>query len=192
MRGIDMMTKEKKVLQNYFGYESFRPGQAETIKRILQTKNTLAVMPTGGGKSLCYQIPGMTLDGTAIIISPLISLMKDQVDALVSLGIEATFINSSLPKDEQQMRLQEVEAGRYKFLYVAPERFESTFFKQKIAQIDISLVAFDEAHCISQWGHDFRPSYRSIVPNLMRLANIPLFIALTATATEEVILDIRN
>ncbi|MEC5424398.1 DNA helicase RecQ [Virgibacillus sp. C22-A2] len=187
-----MTVKEEKILQTYFGYESFRPGQQETIDHILNLNNTLAVMPTGGGKSLCYQIPGLSMDGTAIIISPLISLMKDQVDALHSLGIPATYINSSLTPAEQQTRLQDVAAKRYKFVYVAPERFESSYFINVIKSIPLSLVAFDEAHCISQWGHDFRPSYRSIVPNLKKLSNIPVFVALTATATEEVITDIQN
>lgn len=187
-----MIAQEEKILQTYFGYESFRPGQREVIDHVIHRKNTLAVMPTGGGKSLCYQIPGLSLEGTAIIISPLISLMKDQVDALLSLGIPATFINSSLSQAEQQTRLQEMALGNYKFVYVAPERFESTLFVNAVRGLSISLVAFDEAHCISQWGHDFRPSYRSIVPNLRRLNNIPVFVALTATATEEVIFDIQS
>ncbi len=187
-----MMAKEQEILQSYFGYESFRPGQKETIQHVLQQRNTLAVMPTGGGKSLCYQVPGMVLDGTAIIISPLISLMKDQVDALQSLGIPATYINSSLTTEEQQQRMQDISAKRYKFVYVAPERFESSFFINVIRRIPLSLIAFDEAHCISQWGHDFRPSYRSIVPNLRKLQTVPVLIALTATATGEVIKDIQQ
>lgn len=186
------LVKEEKILQTYFGYETFRPGQGQTINHILQLHNTLAVMPTGGGKSLCYQIPGMSMDGTAIIISPLISLMKDQVDALQALGIPATYINSSLSTGEQQARLRDVANRRYKFVYVAPERFESMTFVNVIKRIPLALVAFDEAHCISQWGHDFRPSYRSIVPNLKKLSNIPVFVALTATATEEVIHDIQE
>jgi len=187
-----LIVKEKDILQTYFGYESFRPGQEETINHVLHRNNTLAVMPTGGGKSLCFQIPGLSLDGTAIIISPLISLMKDQVDALQSLGISATYINSSQTMEEQRERLKQVAAGHYKFLYVAPERFESAYFTNLVSRIRLSLVAFDEAHCISQWGHDFRPSYRSILPNLNKLKNIPVFVALTATATEEVIHDIQN
>ncbi|CDO05133.1 ATP-dependent DNA helicase RecQ [Oceanobacillus picturae] len=186
------MAKEQEILQSYFGYESFRPGQKETIHHVLEQRNTLAVMPTGGGKSLCYQVPGMVLDGTAIIISPLISLMKDQVDALQSLGIPATYINSSLTSEEQQQRMQDIAAKRYKFVYVAPERFESSFFINVIRRIQLSLIAFDEAHCISQWGHDFRPSYRSIVPNLRKLQSVPVLIALTATATGEVIKDIQQ
>ncbi|WP_077329419.1 DNA helicase RecQ [Virgibacillus siamensis] len=186
------LAQEEKILQSYFGYETFRPGQKQTINHIIQGKNTLSVMPTGGGKSLCYQIPGLTLDGTAIIISPLISLMKDQVDALQSLDVPATYINSSLSAGEQQTRLADMKAGRYKFVYVAPERFESPVFVNAIKHVPLSLIAFDEAHCISQWGHDFRPSYRSIVPNLQKLPNLPVFIALTATATGEVISDIRE
>ena len=187
-----MIAEQEKILQTYFGYETFRPGQREVINQVIHKQPTLAVMPTGGGKSLCYQIPGLSLDGTAIIISPLISLMKDQVDALLALGIPATFINSSLSPEEQQSRLQQMAANQYKFVYVAPERFDSTTFSNVVRWIPISLVAFDEAHCISQWGHDFRPSYRSIVPQLKQFSNIPVFMALTATATEEVIADIQD
>src|SRR5690625_647730 len=187
-----MISKAETILQEYFGFETFRPGQAETIQQVLDTHNTLTVMPTGSGKSICYQIPGLVLDGTAIIISPLISLMKDQVDALHSLGIAATYINSSLSTSELDLRLQEIEEGKYKFVYVAPERFESAFFVSIIKNIRLSLIAFDEAHCISQWGHDFRPSYRSIVPRLKELPHLPGLIALTATATEEVISDIQD
>lgn len=180
------------ILREYFGYESFRPGQNDTIQHVLHNNNTLAVMPTGSGKSLCFQIPALTMEGTAIIISPLISLMKDQVDALQALGVAATYINSSLTPAEQRDRLEQMKQGAYTFVYVAPERFNSSYFLQAVNRIQLSLIAFDEAHCISQWGHDFRPSYRSIVPTLYHLTNLPVIVALTATATEEVIADIQQ
>ncbi|WP_226581602.1 DNA helicase RecQ [Halobacillus litoralis] len=187
-----MIEKAEKILQQYYGYSSFRPGQEEAILHVLEGRNTLAVMPTGGGKSLCYQIPGLSLDGTAVIISPLISLMKDQVDALLSYGIAATYINSSLSAEEQHQRLRDMKSGRYSFVYVAPERFDSPNFLSALNSIPLSLIAFDEAHCISQWGHDFRPSYRSIVPTLKKVSNLPVLMALTATATQEVIKDIKQ
>src|SRR5690625_1299618 len=189
---FSMDTNTNQLLQEYFGYESFRPGQHETIEHIINNQNTLAVMPTGSGKSLCFQIPALAKQGTAVIISPLISLMKDQVDALQALGIAATYINSSLSISEQNERLHALKQGAYTFVYVAPERFDSNFFMQAIQQVNLSLIAFDEAHCISQWGHDFRPSYRSIVPTLYQLHNLPVLVALTATATEEVITDIQG
>lgn len=187
-----MLAKERHLLETYFGYETFRPGQEEAIGHILRKQNTLAIMPTGGGKSLVYQIPGLSMEGTAIIISPLISLMKDQVDGLKAIGIAATYINSSVSSREQNERLRDMYDGRYKFVYIAPERLESDYFLNLLAQTNISLVAFDEAHCISQWGHDFRPSYRSVVPRLKEIRNIPVFAALTATATEEVMKDIQS
>lgn len=186
-----MKIKARSILQTYFGFDTFRSGQQETIDHILNKNNTLAIMPTGGGKSLCYQIPGLCLDGTAVIISPLISLMKDQVDSLQSHGIKATYINSSLSKAEQNKRLNELHNNQYKFVYVAPERFNSSSFIQYLNDGYISLIAFDEAHCISQWGHDFRPSYRSITPFLEEFHHIPV-IALTATATETVSNDIKT
>jgi ATP-dependent DNA helicase RecQ len=186
-----MLDKAQQILEQYFGYTSFRPGQQTIIEHIIHGRNTLAIMPTGGGKSVCYQIPGLVLNGTALIISPLISLMKDQVDSLVSLGISATYINSSLTYSEQKERLEKVKNGHYRFVYVAPERFDSFEFIEAIQSISLSLIAFDEAHCISQWGHDFRTSYRSIVPNLKRLRNLPVMMALTATATDDVISDIQ-
>lgn len=187
-----MLTKAQQILQKYFGYSSFRPGQEAMIQHALNENNALAIMPTGGGKSLCYQIPALVKEGCALIISPLISLMKDQVDALHALGIPATFINSSISQAEQQERLAQIQAQAYRFVYVAPERFESPEFMRAIQSISLSLVAFDEAHCISQWGHDFRPSYRSIIPNLKRLPQLPVTLALTATATDEVIEDIQS
>lgn len=187
-----MLTQSKNILTNYFGYDSFRSGQEDVITHVLNRKNTLAVMPTGGGKSICYQIPGLALEGTAIIISPLISLMKDQVDALVALGVPASYINSSLSQKEQSERLNDLRRGRYKFIYVAPERFNSYLFLNTMQAVNISLIAFDEAHCISQWGHDFRPSYRSIVPTLKQLTHVKNIVALTATATPDVISDIQT
>lgn len=187
-----MLDQSTHVLQSYFGYPSFRVGQQETITHILQRKNTLAVMPTGSGKSICFQVPGMVMGGTALIISPLISLMKDQVDALEAIGISATYINSSLTREEQSERLRAIASGVYTFVYVAPERLEMASFMRVIRNLHIPFVAFDEAHCISQWGHDFRPSYRSVVPTLQALPNIETYVALTATATKEVIRDIQK
>ncbi|WP_117149605.1 DNA helicase RecQ [Paraliobacillus zengyii] len=187
-----MLEEAKKLLKEYYGFDSFRRGQEEIIQHVLHKRNTLGLMPTGGGKSICYQIPGLLLDGTAIIVSPLISLMKDQVDALHALGISATYINSSLSGEEQQARLKELKEGNYHFVYVAPERFETNSFLYTIKQMKISFLAFDEAHCISQWGHDFRPSYRSIVNTFHTLTHIPMVMALTATATTEVVKDIQR
>ncbi|MGP4039493.1 DNA helicase RecQ [Gracilibacillus sp. D59] len=180
------------LLKKYFGYDNFRPGQEKIVGQILNQNNTLAIMPTGGGKSICYQIPGLAQDGITIVISPLISLMKDQVDALQSLGVAATYINSSLTTEEQFNRLADIRNGVYRFVYVAPERFDSNTFFDAINSINIALIAFDEAHCISQWGHDFRPSYRTVVQAVNQLRNRPVLIGLTATATAEVIRDLQQ
>ncbi|MDL4842052.1 DNA helicase RecQ [Aquibacillus rhizosphaerae] len=187
-----MIETAHQLLKEYYGFDTFRPGQQTVIEQLLNNEDTLAIMPTGGGKSLCYQIPGLTMDGTAVVISPLISLMKDQVDALTSLGIAATYINSSLTSEEQRQRFIDLREGRYKFVYVAPERFETPAFIETLNSINLSLIAFDEAHCISQWGHDFRPSYRSVVPALSNIIQLPAVAALTATATNQVIEDIRR
>ncbi|GAA0485100.1 DNA helicase RecQ [Salinibacillus aidingensis] len=187
-----MLNEATNVLNQTFGYTEFRTGQKDIIQQMLDQQNTLGIMPTGGGKSLCYQIPALVLSGTAIIISPLISLMKDQVDALHANGISATFINSSLTVPEIDQRLEDIQAGMYEMVFVAPERFESRFFLQTIQETEISLIAFDEAHCISQWGHDFRPSYRSIIPVLKELNQRAPLLALTATATKEVARDITE
>lgn len=187
-----MIDEAQKLLQQYFGYSSFRTGQRDIIDSILKGKNTLGILPTGGGKSLCYQIPAMLFQGTTIVISPLISLMKDQVDSLTTADIPAAFINSSLTSQELSERLSLMKKSAYKLVYVAPERFESDFFIDLLNSIDIPFIAFDEAHCISQWGHDFRPSYRSIVAALRHLTHKPVIAALTATATENVAEDIRG
>lgn len=185
-----MLTKTKEMLKNYFGYDTFRTGQEEIINRILEYRDTVGIMPTGGGKSLCYQIPAMLLPGITIVISPLISLMKDQVDTLTKVGIPATFINSSLTNQENHDRLNGIINGDFKIVYLAPERLESTFFQNLLTQVQISLFAIDEAHCISQWGHDFRPSYLAIRKTIFDIHPKPAVLALTATATPQVTEDI--
>lgn len=185
-----MYVKAKQYLQSYFGYSSFRRGQEEAISNVLQGKDVVCIMPTGGGKSICYQIPALILPGTTIVISPLISLMKDQVDALEQLGIPATYINSSISAGEANNRLDDAIRGEYKLLYIAPERLEAPSFLEYLREMDISLIAVDEAHCISQWGHDFRPSYLHIEKMTQYLRKKPIIMALTATATPQVRSDI--
>ena len=185
-----MLEKALKALKHYYGYSSFKEGQEKIIDNILQGQDTLGIMPTGGGKSICFQIPAMLFSGITLVISPLISLMKDQVDALKSLDIPASFINSSLNQQEVMGRIRDAGMGRFKILYVAPERLETELFRSIIGSVNISLIAIDEAHCISQWGHDFRPSYRSIAPFIQELPKRPVITAFTATATEEVTRDI--
>ncbi|MGG0843914.1 DNA helicase RecQ [Peribacillus simplex] len=185
-----MMEKAREYLQEYFGYESFRKGQEQIIEQVLGGKNTAGIMPTGGGKSICYQIPALLLPGITLVISPLISLMKDQVDALEQNGIDATFLNSSISGLESSNRMNDIKQGRYKLVYVAPERLENPAFQQDLFNVDISMVAIDEAHCISQWGHDFRPSYLKIKTLLKNMPSSPTVLALTATATPNVTDDI--
>ena len=185
-----MSQSAEQVLKQYYGFHSFKEGQSQIIKSIIKGRDTLGIMPTGGGKSVCYQIPALLLSGTTIVISPLISLMKDQVDALKKLGIPAAFINSSLDYVEVEERFFNVRRGQYKLLYVAPERLESQRFLALLGSLNISLVAVDEAHCVSHWGHDFRPSYLSIPSMLQELKNRPVVAAFTATATPEVRRDI--
>jgi ATP-dependent DNA helicase RecQ len=185
-----LFEKAQTLLESHFGYSTFRNGQERAIQSVLAGENTICVMPTGGGKSICYQIPALVLPGTTIVISPLISLMKDQVDALVQVGIPAAFINSSLSYSEANQRMWEAKQGMYKLLYIAPERLESREFIEDLKQMDIPLVAVDEAHCISQWGHDFRPSYRHIQQMVDSLPQQPNVLALTATATPRVREDI--
>lgn len=184
------MQRAVDILNTYYGYEHFRPGQQELIDGILEGRDVLGVMPTGGGKSLCYQIPALLLDGTALIVSPLISLMKDQVDTLQSLGIQAAYINSQMDQFDYQETAYLLRSGQIKLLYVAPERLGSPAFLNLLGQIHISLVAVDEAHCISQWGQDFRPSYRSIVTLREFLGDGVPFAGFTATATNRVKEDI--
>jgi ATP-dependent DNA helicase RecQ len=178
-------------LQSNFGFTCFRPGQAEAIQSLLNGQHTLVVMPTGSGKSLVFQLAGLLLPGLTLVISPLIALMKDQVDSLERRGIAATFINSTLPANEQNQRLRRLNAGGYKIVYVAPERLRSTQFLTALQQQKISLLAVDEAHCISEWGHDFRPDYLHIAHFRTSLDN-PLTAALTATATPQVQDDIAR
>ncbi|HDR7757675.1 DNA helicase RecQ [Bacillus cereus] len=187
-----MFTKAQELLASYFGYSSFRRGQDETIKNVLDGKDTVCIMPTGGGKSICYQIPALVFEGTTLVISPLISLMKDQVDTLVQNGISATYINSSISIAEANQRIQLAKQGHYKLLYVAPERLDSMEFVDQLIDMKIPMIAIDEAHCISQWGHDFRPSYLHIHRILDYLPEKPLILALTATATPQVRDDICN
>lgn len=187
-----MIDKAKKILEKHYGYKSFRPGQEEVISNILGFKDILAIMPTGGGKSICYQIPALLLDGVTIVISPLISLMKDQVDDIRSMGIKAAYINSSLSDSEFNEILSGLENNIYKIIYIAPERLQSFEFLNIIEKINISQIAIDEAHCVSQWGHDFRVSYRKIANFIRSLSNRPIVSAFTATASKEVRLDIVN
>lgn len=179
----------QEILQKYYGYQSFRKGQKEVIHSILDGKNAVVVMPTGGGKSLCYQIPALCLPGVTIVISPLIALMKDQVDRLISLNVPATFINSSLSPVEIESRMLGLAMGQYKIVYVAPERFNDPDMVTRFKGLNVSLIAIDEAHCVSEWGHDFRPSYLRI-KNVIKQFGHPRVVALTATATPEVRDDI--
>lgn len=187
-----MLEHAKELLKKYFGYGSFRHGQEEIISHILNKEDCLAIMPTGAGKSICYQIPALVFEGTTIVISPLISLMKDQVDSLMQNGIMATYINSTLSTEEYYQALENARLGVYKIIYVAPERLNSDNFVNLLNNMNISMFAIDEAHCVSQWGHDFRPSYTEIANIILNLKNRPIVTAFTATATEIVKNDIIN
>lgn len=185
-----MLDNAVKILNKYYGYNSFRTGQDSVIESILEGNDTFAIMPTGGGKSICYQIPAMLLNGVTLVISPLISLMKDQVDALNEQGISALFINSSLGYNQLVKSLQLAATGKYKLIYIAPERLENEQFIELLRSLPVSLIAVDEAHCVSHWGHDFRPSYRNIAELIQNIKPRPIISAFTATATAEVKHDI--
>ena len=184
------MPTAQEILKQYFGYDSFRPGQDELVQAILSGRDTLGIMPTGAGKSICYQVPALALPGLTLVISPLISLMKDQVGALNEAGVPAACINSALSFEEMRDALYFAGRGEYKLLYVAPERLTAPFFLDFARRVPISMVTVDEAHCISQWGQDFRPSYLKILDFLAALPQRPLVSAFTATATAEVRDDI--
>ncbi|UNK17478.1 DNA helicase RecQ [Paenibacillus sp. N3/727] len=182
----------REYLQKYYGYPDFREGQKKIVASLLEGRDTLGIMPTGGGKSICYQIPALMLPGMTLVISPLISLMKDQVDALTTAGVSAAYINSTLSGKEVNERIRQARRGELKLLYVAPERLELDWFRDEMAELQISCVAVDEAHCVSQWGHDFRTSYLSVAPFVKGLPIRPILAAFTATATPEVMEDMQR
>lgn len=184
------MDEARLLLKKHYGYDQFRPAQEPVVESLLAGRDTLAIMPTGAGKSICFQIPALMFPGITLVISPLISLMKDQVDAMREQGIDATFINSTLSSEESRERLAGIAHGSYKLVYVAPERLDTDYFQSILERQTISMVAVDEAHCLSQWGHDFRPSYQQIAPFIAGLRRRPLVAAFTATATPEVREDI--
>lgn len=180
------MEQAQGLLQKYYGYPDFREGQRKIVASMLDGADTLGIMPTGGGKSICYQIPALLYPGLTLVISPLISLMKDQVDALTAMGVPAAYINSTLSGKEVNDRIRAARQGELKLLYVAPERLELDWFREEMSGLDLSCVAVDEAHCVSQWGHDFRTSYLAVEPFVNGLPKRPILAAFTATATPEV------
>ena len=184
--------RPQEILKKYYGYDSFREGQEELIFSVLKGRDAFGIMPTGAGKSVCYQVPALAMEGITIVISPLISLMKDQVTFLNQAGIHAAYINSSLTIGQSRKALEYAKQGRYKIIYVAPERLETESFCDFALNenIKISMVAVDEAHCISQWGQDFRPSYLKIVEFIDKFRKRPVVCAFTATATEAVKEDV--
>lgn len=185
------LTRMKRTMREVFGLDKLRPGQAKVIRSVLEGRNTLAIMPTGAGKSLCYQLPALHIPGTTVVISPLISLMKDQVDKLEEAGLEAAQLNSALTTSEKQQNLEQIETESSDFVFVTPERFSDQEFLADLRTKTIDFVVIDEAHCISEWGHDFRPAYLAIGAALKTLGSPPV-LALTATATPAVIEDIEK
>lgn len=187
-----MLEQARTALKQIYGYDSFRKGQEQIIESVLQYEDVLAILPTGAGKSICYQIPSVLLPGTTLVISPLISLMKDQVDSLRRVGVSCAYLNSSLTAAEYRSVIEHAIHGEYKLLYIAPERLDAPLFQQLLDQLHIPLIAIDEAHCVSQWGHDFRPSYRQLAARIGQLQQRPGIAAFTATATPEVARDISS
>lgn len=185
------LTRMRRTLRETFGLDKLRPGQAEVIRSVLEGNNTLAIMPTGAGKSLCYQLPSLHLPGTTVIVSPLISLMKDQVDKLEDAGLEAAQLNSSLTTEEHEENLEQIKTDKSDFIFVTPERFTTQEFLGDLRKRAVNFVVIDEAHCISEWGHDFRPAYLSLGAAIKTLSSPPV-LALTATATSEVSADIEK
>ena len=179
-------------LQTYFAYKNFRAGQEQVVDSILDGNDTVAVMPTGAGKSLCFQFPALILPGITIVISPLIALMKNQIDSLNARGINAITLNSSQSYEDQQIDFEKLKSGETKIIYIAPERLANAEFINQLKRLPIKFLAIDEAHCISSWGHDFRPDYQKISEFLKQLKTRPIVAAFTATATKEVVQDIKN
>jgi ATP-dependent DNA helicase RecQ len=185
------LTRMRRTLRETFGLEKLRPGQHEVMRSVLEGNNTLAIMPTGAGKSLCYQLPSLHLPGTTIVVSPLISLMKDQVDKLEEAGLEASQLNSALTTQEHEENLEQIKSEKSDFIFVTPERFTDQEFLGELRKSEVNFVVIDEAHCISEWGHDFRPAYLSLGAAVKTLGSPPV-LALTATATPEVTADIEK
>jgi ATP-dependent DNA helicase RecQ len=185
------LTRMRRTLRETFGLDKLRHGQAEVIRSVLEGNNTLAIMPTGAGKSLCYQLPSLHLPGTTVVVSPLISLMKDQVDKLDDAGLEAAQLNSALTAEEHQENLEQIHTEETDFIFVTPERFTDQEFLADLRKRSTNFVVIDEAHCISEWGHDFRPAYLSLGAAVKTLGAPPV-LALTATATPEVTADIEK
>lgn len=190
MNNDDLFLRAKASLKSHWGFDDFRPGQGEVVRSVLSGNNTVVLFPTGGGKSLCYQVPATVLDGITIVISPLVALMQDQVFQLQKKGVSATFINSTISGSEVEQRLINARNGMYKLVYCAPERLETTLWQNMMPDLNVSMIAIDEAHCISEWGHDFRPVYRRIPDMMASVADNIRWLALTATATPEVRSDI--